>query len=192
MPFASLTDVVSTSASTVAVIAALGYLARTWAASKIQEAVKADYQGRLEELKEELRRDSARRRRAAAIADFLAAWVADNFDPSKRNNVALLEVQRKYWELALWLDAPTLRELNRGLMHEGDHLAALVQVRKAIVGEETEQIKPDELIRWQPLENWSAGNYPRPDASGETDGRDGRGDAPAHGAADDASDPPIR
>jgi hypothetical protein len=152
----SVTEILSTSGLTIILLAVGLYLARTWAASKIQEAVKADYQIVVEGLKEELRRESARRERAAAIADFLATWVAPTFDPEKRNDVALLEVQRKYWELALWLDASTLRELNEALSGEGGyHVTALVRVRESLLGEEARTIDANELINWRAGQSWS-------------------------------------
>lgn len=161
--FATVADVVGTSALTVAALAVATYLARTWAVTKIQEAVRADYQQQLEEIKEELRWQSLKRERAAAISDFLAAWIGDNYDESMRNNKSLLEIQRKYWELVLWLDAPTLRELNAALAHKGNKAAALLRVRKAILGPTAGEIASAELIHWSPQkpEEWAAKNYPR-------------------------------
>jgi hypothetical protein len=163
MVTATLVDVASTSALTVAVLAAVAFLARAWAVSKIQEAVKADYQQALEELKESLRWEGLRRERAAAIADFLATWVAENFDPAKRNNVALLEIQRQYWMLALWLDTPALRALNKALAHKegAHHVEALVEVRRSIVGEDQERLAAEEFISWSPRDDWSERTYPR-------------------------------
>lgn len=168
MVCASLGGIVSTSALTVAGLGLLAFFARTWAVSEIQEAVKADYQTALEELKEELRRDSHRRERATAIADLLAAWVAPNFDDEQRNNRALLDVQRKYWDLALWLDVETLRKLNDGLAWTkgADHLEALVAVRRLIVGDEVDPLQSHELIRWAPVD-WSEGMFPRADEEGQ-------------------------
>lgn len=124
------------------------FLLRTWVISKVQEHVK-----------ESVRWRALRRERAVAIADFLALWVAGAWDPAQRNNARLLEVQRAYWELALWLDDATLRTLNRALVWEGDYHDALIEVRAALLEPESVDLESWELIRWNPhtTEEWATG-----------------------------------
>ncbi len=141
MLVATLVEVVSTSAVTVAGLAFVAYLARTWIGSRIQEAV---------------RWESVKKENAAAIADFLAVWVGPSFDPSKDTGGGhLLEVQRRYWALALWLDSDALRALNDALAHKegADHNEALIRVRESIVGKRQDQIAAHELIRWKAKSN---------------------------------------
>lgn len=143
----------STGAILVASAAVVAFVVRTWLVAKIQEKAKEDVRWR-----------ALRRERAAALANFLGLWVAGAYDPTQRNNVRLLEVQRSYWELALWLDDETLRTLNRALIHDGDHNDALIQVRAVLHAPESVDLKSSELIRWRALtaEGWAA-DYPAED-----------------------------
>lgn len=143
----------STGAILVASAAVVAFVVRTWLVAKIQEKAKEDVRWR-----------ALRRERAAALANFLGLWVAGAYDPTQRNNVRLLEVQRSYWELALWLDDETLRTLNRALIGDGDHNDALIQVRAVLHAPESVDLKSSELIRWPALtaEGWAA-DYPAED-----------------------------
>ena len=135
----SVTDVLTTSVLTAALLGLGMVLVRTWGVARIEEKV---------------RWDAVKRERASATAEFLAAWIAHNYDPSKRTDVHRLEIQRKYWELMLWLDTETLRELNRALMGEegADHFVPLARVRQTIVGSGEAPIRPEEIIRWPPTQ----------------------------------------
>lgn len=131
---------------------ACGHLARTTIhfSAEIRQAVRIDYEQVLEEFPRDLAWKTARRERAAAVADFLAAWIAPGFDSSKEGNVWRLEIQRQYWNLALWLDADVLQELNRALEHSagGNHFEALAKVRKLLLNDPDDPISGDDLIRW--------------------------------------------
>jgi hypothetical protein len=64
-----------------------------------------------------------------------------------------IELQRRYWEIALWLDAPVLRELNKFALGGGEqgvqHKIALIHVRKLIVGDD-DDVTHEELVHWDP------------------------------------------
>lgn len=138
----SVTDVLSTSVLTAALLGIGMFLVRTWGSARIEEKV---------------RWDALRRERASATAEFLATWVAPNYDPARRTDLHRLEIQQKYWELMLWLDTETFRELNRALTHDEstDHFAALARVRQTIVGSGEAPIEPAEIVRWPAQERLS-------------------------------------
>jgi hypothetical protein len=147
----SISEAVSTATLTVAGLSVVAYLARTWAAARIGEAVKDEYRRGFEEFRSTLDWDVVRKERAAAVADFLATWVAPRYDAQKRDDEWRLEIQRQYWNLALWLDHETLRELNKALGGDpaANHKEALARVRKAIVGPE-DPVSGSELLHWDP------------------------------------------
>jgi hypothetical protein len=146
---ASILEPVSTAALTIAGLSVVAYLARTWAAVRIGEAVKDEYRRGFEEFRSTLDWDAVRKERAAAVADFLAAWVAPRYDARKRNDEWRLEIQRQYWNLALWLDHETLRELNKAVGGDpaGNHKEALARVRKTIVGR-GDPVAGNEFLHW--------------------------------------------
>jgi len=140
---------------TVILLAGVGLMAKTWIATRIKESIAAGYRQEHERLTAALRWDLARRERASLIADVVAAWIGLEYDPDKKASVpAYLDVQRRYLELALWLDTPALRSLNAALTRTqgADYKQAIAATRSLLVGEEPDPITAGEIVHF-PLPN---------------------------------------
>lgn len=144
------------------VLAALAFLGRSiierWITRDL-ERYKAELQvaniAEIEKLRAELKLDALKREKAAAIAEFVSLWIARKYDPSLDQNKNRWNVQRKYWELSLWLDTKMLRLLNQAITGEGPskYKEAFAEVRKYIVGEMDDDITPEEIVVWEPVES---------------------------------------
>lgn len=152
---------------TVVFIAIITFLARAWLSTRLKESVAAEYRAAHERDAAEVRWSITRREKATQVADVLTSWVALEVDPTKRESpAAYLELQRKYWELALWLDAPTLRMLNQALAHHrgANYKQALAGVRRTICGAEENPVLATEFIHWTmpspPVEKLTSGSEP--------------------------------
>lgn len=147
-----LRDFLIQPAITTALLALIGFVARDWLSARVKEGVAAEFKKEQERYSAELRWAEGRRQKAAQIAEVISAWLSLEYDPNKRGNpAATIEVEKKYWELALWLDTPTLRKLNQALLLEpGVHYKeALAAVRVELVGDEDEPIRPEEFVHWE-------------------------------------------
>jgi hypothetical protein len=133
---------------------ALRFLAGNWIATRLKESISAEYQRALEQFKGELGWRARRKEQAAQIAELVSIFIRILHVPREEANALRAELQSKYWALALWLDAPTLRELNKAFIGAGEpglqHKIALIQVRKLLVGQD-DDIAPGELYHWDPL-----------------------------------------
>lgn len=147
-----LRDFLIQPAITTALLALAGFVARDWLSARVREGVATEFKKEQERYSAELRWAEGRRQKAAQIADVISAWLSLEYDPNKRDSqAAFIEVEKKYWELALWLDTSTLRKLNQALLHEPgvDYKEALAAVRVELVGDEDEPIRSEEFVHWE-------------------------------------------
>ena len=150
----NLLPIFTTSGMTAILLFALAYLSREWIKTRLQESIAHEYKKALEEHKESIQWESRRREQATQIAELISLWVVGSYDKTRDKNMDRYQIQKKYWELALWLEPSVLRALNKAFT--GDPLAtlryreALITVRKAIVGG-TDDIRPEELVHWNPV-----------------------------------------
>ena len=149
-------DILLTAAFTTAAMAALAFLLKEWISARLKESIVAEYKRALEVFKQELGWKEKRRLQAAEIADILSLWRGRfKYDKTKDENLDRYELQKKYWQIALWLDAPVLRAVNQAFASSDNpgitHKAALIAVRKIIVGNH-DPIQPEELCHWEPVD----------------------------------------
>lgn len=137
----SWTEIFSTSGLTAVLLASLVFIAKKWFVNR---------------LKESIRWESVKKEKAAAIVEVLSLWLLHNYDKKLDRNLNRYELQRKYWELSLWLDAPTLRILNKALFKKDSagisHKKALSAVRKLILGDRNDPVEAEEFIHWDPVD----------------------------------------
>lgn len=98
--------ILSTSTVTVALLSLIGFLMKNWIISKIQYAVKFEYDKKIEEFKEE----NAKRSKANLIAELLSEWLSL---PSEQKTLNKLT-----FEAFLWLPQPIASKLSRLLSHK--------------------------------------------------------------------------
>jgi hypothetical protein len=149
-------DIFASSGVTTLSLALLAFLAKDWISTRLREGVAAEYNRALATFKEELRWDVRRREQATQVAEVFSVFFAQSYDSSRDTNAIRLELQKKYWELSLWLDAPVLRQVNELFVQGGPaglrHKEILVAVRKLIVGAD-DDVTADELVHWDPVKN---------------------------------------
>jgi len=118
-----------------------------------QEALATEFKKQLEDYKEMLKWENAKKEKATAVAKVVTLAIVDEYDPNFDNNRHLLELQQEYWQLALWLDTETLRKLDKLLSKETPIEFALketlVAVRKLIQGKE-DDYSSDEMLHFRP------------------------------------------
>lgn len=153
-----LSDILSVSFLTAALLSLVGYLSK----NLFTAALKAEYSKALEKFKnelewelvqreEKLKWETVKRTNAAAVADFIALWVANRYYEIEDEGKHQLEIQKKYWEIAFWLEPKALKELNKALTHSDDGLAlkqALIDVRKMILNDQGDPIEVDDFVHW--------------------------------------------
>ena len=148
------TDVLLTSGITTAATGILGFLVKEWASTKIKESIGAEYNKALEIFKSQINWEDKRKQQAAELAELFSIWMQANYDKEKDPNLIRYELQKKYWELALWLDAPVLQAVHEAFKasaHPGiKHKEALIAVRRIYLGKD-DPILPEELFHWDAL-----------------------------------------
>jgi len=148
------TDVLLTSGITTAATGILGFLVKEWASTKIKESIGAEYNKALEIFKSQINWEEKRKQQAAELAELFSIWMQANYDKEKDPNLIRYELQKKYWELALWLDAPVLQAVHEAFKasaHPGiKHKEALIAVRRIYLGKD-DPILPEELFHWDAL-----------------------------------------
>jgi len=152
-------QIIFTSVIPGVVLALFGALVTKRIETRITEKIRTEYARLLEEYKEQIRWGSLRREKAAAVADVFAAWIAHRYDKNcerHAENFYLHELQRKYWELSLWLDAPALKLVNSALTSDQGgsikYKEALAAVRKIIQGDPEDPIQPGDWVHWNAKE----------------------------------------
>lgn len=134
-------EIFSTSGLTVVLLGPLVFIAKNWIVNR---------------LKESIRWESVKKEKAVAIVEVLSLWLFHNYDKKLDRNLNRYELQRKYWELSMWMDAPTLRILNKALREKVSagisHKKALSAVRKLILGDRNDPIKAEDFLHWDPID----------------------------------------
>lgn len=144
-------DIILTSGLTTAAIGALGFLLKEWVSTRLKESIGAEYKKALEVFKSEIAWEEKRKQQAAELAELFSIWMQANYDKQKDVNLIRYELQKKYWELALWLDAPVLQAVHEAFKtgeYPGiEHKKALIAVRRIYLGKD-DPIRPEELFHW--------------------------------------------
>ena len=147
-------EIIASSLSTSILIGILGFIFREWLTVRLIESVADEYKKSMEKFKDTLQWETRRREQAIKVANLISLWLLKEYDKSCDPNKNIYQVQEKYWELALWLDAPILRELNLLFIKKGPvgikHKETLVAIRKIIVGNE-DDVRAEELVHWDPI-----------------------------------------
>jgi hypothetical protein len=147
-------EVLASSGVTTVAVSALAYLSRRWLSVRLNEGIADEYRRALEKFKDSLQWDTRRREQAAKVAEVFSLWLAAGYSPSRSANEIRYELQRRYWELSLWLDASVLREVNAVLVAPGApglrHKAALIAIRKLLVAA-NDDVQPEELVHWDAI-----------------------------------------
>ena len=147
-------DILLTSSLTTAAMGVLGFLLKEWVSTRLKESVAAEYERALEVFKSQIAWEEKRKQQAAELAELFSIWMQANYDKEKDVNLIRHELQKKYWELALWLDAPVLQAVHdafKASAHPGiKHKEALIAVRRIYLGKD-DPISPEELFHWDAL-----------------------------------------
>ncbi len=136
--------------TSVLTTAAITFLLKLWISVRLKESISAEYKKAVEEFKQQLGWEEKRRLQAAEIADMLSLWRGrSKYDKTKDENLDRYELQKKYWQLALWLDAPVLKAVHQAFASWENpgitHKTALIAVRRLFVGND-DPIQPDEIF----------------------------------------------
>jgi hypothetical protein len=147
-------EILSVSALTTVGVGALGFLSKEWISTRLKESVAAEYKEALEVFKQQLAWRELRKRQAVEIAELFALWMQHNYDSSKDVNLTRYDLQKKYWELALWLDEPILKAVHKAFQSAPNpgiaHKEALIEVRRLIVGKDDE-IRAEDLFHFDAI-----------------------------------------
>jgi hypothetical protein len=146
----SVQDILLSSGISIAAQGGIWWLLKSWVKVRLDESVKAEYKKLGDEYSEQLRWETRRREQAIRVADLLSLWVQHKFEAGHAPNSRLHEIQTKYWELVLWLDAPILRQVNGLLSGSTKEVkTVLVAVRKSTV-DAKDQVLAEELVHFEP------------------------------------------
>lgn len=89
------------------------------------------------------------------MAEIFSLWYAHNYDQTHDVNYYRYELQKKYWELSLWLDAPIFKAVNDALITSGPtikHKEALSAVRKMLLDNPNDPIPPGDWCHWDAIQ----------------------------------------
>jgi len=147
-------EILATSILTTAATATLAFLLKEWISARLKESISAEYKKALEVFKQELGWEDKRKQQAAELAELFSLWLQSNYDKTKDKNIGRYELQKKYWQLVLWLDPPVLRAIHKAFASSGNpgitHKEALIAVRRLFVGND-DPIQPQDLQHWEPV-----------------------------------------
>ncbi len=150
-------EIFSTSGLTVVLLGSLVFIGKNWFVNRLKESISAEYKKSLENYKEMVRWESVKKEKTTGIAEILSLWLLHNYDKKRDRNLINYELQRKCWELSLWLDVPILRILNKVLIKQGpagiSHKEALSAVRKLILGDRNDPIEAEDFVHFDPFPN---------------------------------------
>lgn len=132
----------------------LGYAFLTSILTAIMTAaVGFVFSNRLYKDQQKMAWEEKRRQQAAEVGNLLSLFLLASYRIEADPNLHRYELQKKYWELALWLDAPVLRAVHNALAHPSDPIPdinkALVTVRQLLVAKD-DMISPNEFFHWTP------------------------------------------
>lgn len=147
-------DILWTSGLTTLATAGLTFLLKEWISTNLKESVAAEYNKALEMFKNRIAWEDMRKQQAAELADLFSLWMRHFYYPKEDVNAIRYALQRKYWELSLYLDPPVLQAVHDALTTPAGtgtvkHIQALVKVRKLFLG-------ADDPIRWEEMGLWPA------------------------------------
>jgi hypothetical protein len=145
-------QVLTTSAVTAGLIGLATFLLKGLVMTRLKETVSYEYKRSFEEFKATLTREEKRRQQASEVGKLIGLWASGGYDKDIDQNRLRLDIQTRYWELALWLDAGLVRGINQALIQDrvGQlHKEALLAARKLLVGAEDDLTTAD-LIDFPP------------------------------------------
>jgi hypothetical protein len=145
----------SSAAGLTVLVGVLVYLSRTWLEARLKESIKAEFDRAHESFKKSLEWEDRRRQQAAEVAELFSMWLRPNYDQSQDVNIQIYELQRKYWQLALWLDAPVFNAVNEAINTGGipqeTYKKALILVRKRMLEADDDPITWGQLRHFDPV-----------------------------------------
>lgn len=152
MDYADWLKVTVSSAATTAILGAtLAFLLKTWVSTQIKESIAAEYEKSVEAFKNRLEWDDKKKLQAAQVAELISVFLKQPYFADADVNHIRYELQRKYWEMSLWLDPSVLRAVHKTFNSYADvgltHKEALIEVRRLFLGAD-DPIRPDELHHW--------------------------------------------
>jgi hypothetical protein len=119
-----------------AILVVAGWVAGKWLSAQIQQATALSREKELEALRSDPRWEEIRRTKADRVADFLAAHQAQFYDSGKATDADhLLDLQRRYWALAIWLESDELEVLNRVCQQEAEPKQLVLATRGQLSGD---------------------------------------------------------
>jgi hypothetical protein len=146
-------------------LAVLTFLAKSWVETRLKESIKGEYdralekikasnQETLEKVKTELAWEARVRERSGEVADFFSLWLSQSYVKAPDANAHLVELQKKYWQLALWLDAPVLKALHAALANAANpreaYKKALIEARRSLLNKSDDPIKWEDIYSFDP------------------------------------------
>lgn len=134
---------------------AIGFLLKQWISTRLKESISAEYKKALQVFKQQISWEDKRKQQASEIAELLSLWLKPSYDKKMDYNLGKYEFQKKYWQLALWLDAEVLDAVHNAFASANNpgitHKEALIAVRKLFIGKE-DPIRPEHLYDFPPGE----------------------------------------
>lgn len=147
-------NILLTSGLTTLLMGALGFLLKEWVSTRLRESIGAEYKKALELFKQQIAWEEKRKQQAAEIADLFSLWLQHNYDKSRDVDLIRYDLQKKYWELVFWLDAPILQAVHQAFASASNpgisHKQALIAVRQIYLGKD-DPILPNDLFHWDPI-----------------------------------------
>lgn len=136
---------------TTVILLSVGYFFREMLTARIKESISAEFKKEHERLVADLRWEYSRREKATKTADLLSEWIALAHVPERsKDPLAYIEVQRKYWELALFLDPEPFNLLNKALTGQpgANHKDVIAELRNAMMPASAKKIRGEEIVHF--------------------------------------------
>jgi len=128
----------------------LVFLAKHWFQAKIKESVAKGYKESIEKYKDDLSWQSKTKEQSVEVAEFFSLHHKWKYFPELTKDEVKYELQRKYWNLAIWVDAPILRAVNEhfdiSTTNENAHKEVMIKVRKLL--HNNDDITADEITHF--------------------------------------------
>lgn len=94
-----------------------------------------------------------RREQIVGVSELFSLFHKWKYFPIDQAEESKYELQKKYWELCLWLDAELIRDINNAFTsfnQNKDEFAAkeaMIRARKHLTGKD-DDLKPEEITHW--------------------------------------------
>jgi hypothetical protein len=153
MAYNLLITSVLTFAATSTLFGVLIFILKEWFSARLKESISAEYKKALVVFKDNVDWQSKKKEQAIQVAKIFSLWYRSNYYPDENVNDIRYHLQHEYWQLAMWLDAPILKIVNKTVISVGmqmGHKEAMVAVRKQLWGDD-DPIVPAELCHWDAL-----------------------------------------